>query len=44
MCDAEHLLGRAKHEIDMQRGNGSWNLARIQTILNEEHDHCDKDT
>jgi hypothetical protein len=41
MCEADRLNRMASHEIDMQRGNGSWNLAAIQQILNQTQ--CDKD-
>ena len=40
MCEAERQLKIAAHEIDIQRGNGEWNLARIQQILTAEHEHC----
>lgn len=38
MCEAARQLKKASHEIDLQKGNGAWNLARIQAILNEPHD------
>ena len=40
MCDAVRLIEMATHEINMQRGNGAWNLAAIQRILTQPRETC----
>ena len=35
MTEAEQAIARALHELRLQKGNGAWNLNRLQTILEQ---------
>jgi hypothetical protein len=43
MCEAERRNKQALYAISIQKGNGEWNLASLERILNGECD-CKPET